>query len=465
MDDDNENPPPPVEKKTKKTRITMNLDSDSESSDDDSGSRQEMPAASEDGTNWENPFYKFAITLLKQFIRHNIQGGAVKEEDVNRLANDIMVRLFYTEKGNINAILIQLTKHILVLRYAKEARFSSFLKALNDTKFYENTQMTSEMVWQAVNNVLYERFGIDLFTKAKMYITMQYERRRGIPKNISVSYPTDNDALFPSYEYTGISEGNMPWISKTQIESSRNTGMALGGGGAVIDKAENEKIQIQQQKNKETLAKIMQQNKPQKKKEGFFQKDTSKVAQMQRQMEQEEKNRTKTLLKTTYDKTAEARDKVEKEYKSKFFINQKIKVYRSVDKKWYPASIMEVDSEGLLVKYEENNSEILIPWTKILNPNLNLIKIETVKDKREFLSTNEAMRKGGGLSPEFLSTNEAMRNGEGLSPTCPRGKCDTCSMVIEQKPFQSYKKKGKGKNQEFTYLMFCSVGCMEKKKF
>jgi hypothetical protein len=433
--------------------------------DDDgmSGKIQGTPLAlrerQEAAANWDNPFYKFSITLLKQFIEYNLRGQPtqVTEDDVKKLAHDIMVRLYDQEERNIDKILIELTKHILVLRYAREAGFNSFLKALRDKNFYLNTEVTSGMVGQAVNGVLYERFGIDLFQRANRYITFQYQRRTRTPNMVPLSYPAD-DQIFPQYENRDRTpEGRMPWDREISQDTGQRMGMALGGGGADLERAESEKrkrqqeIQDQSLRDKEKLARMMGQIKPKDPKRGLFDVDKSKASKIQRTMNQEKAARDKKLFQGAIDKAAVKRDKQDEEYKLKFFAGQKIKVYRPDNKKWYSASIVEVEADGLVVKYDENDSEAVIEWRKILNEKYNLIRIvsEEKKETKEFSSTKEAMRKGGGFSP----TN------------CSGGTCDTCLMVIEKKPFQSFKKKGKGKNQEFIYLMFCSVGCMEKKKF
>ena len=464
MNDDNSSPPP----KKPRWKPSMNLDSDSDSSDED------IPQNVAVAANWDDPFYKFSITLLTQFIQYNVRDVAtrVTDENIQRLAHDIMVRIFQEEGKDMDAVYTELTKHILILRYAKEAKFDSFLSALRDVNFYENTQpgMTSMLVGQAINDVLFEKFGSDFFEKAKTYIELQYKLRKQTPRMIQLSYSTSHPN-FPTYD-GNIPEGNMPWIlnKPTQLESSRNMGMALGGGGgAEMEMKRQQEIEEQSLRNKEKLAEMMKKQKSKAKKSRFFEKDTSKTAQMERAMFLERKQKNKELFQTIEDKAAQKRDKKDKEYKSKFSAGQKVRVYRYEDKKgqFDLASIIEVNPNGLLVRYEENDSEVLLEWRIILNENYNKIQIvsEDKKEIKEFLSTSEAMKKGGGLSPEFLSTSEAMKKGGGLSPSCSSSKCDNCSMIIKKKPFQSYQKKGKGKKQEYVYKRFCSIGCMEKEKF
>lgn len=88
----------------------------------------EVPlSVKKDEANWNNPFYQFAIVLLQKFIGYNLlnQTTQVDDSDVQKLAHDITVRIFYQEK-NVDNFLLELTKYILLFRHAQEAGFTSF---------------------------------------------------------------------------------------------------------------------------------------------------------------------------------------------------------------------------------------------------------------------------------------------------------------------------------------------------
>jgi hypothetical protein len=206
-------------------------------------------------------------------------------------------------------------------------------------------------------------------------------------------------------------------------------------------------------KNKETLAKIMKTQQKEKEKEKKL-KFTNNSRKDLNTLFNLGTSTNKRIFNTEEDKKADKRQKQDEDYKLKFLVSQTIKVYRQEDKKWYTASIIEVKPNGLVVKYEDGNEE-LIEWNKILRDKNNLIRIvsEEHKNKPEkkiFVNTEDAMKKGGGFSPS----------------NCINGHCTNCSVLIQEQPFQSFKKgKGRGKNQQYTHVFFCSIDCMEKEKF
>jgi len=384
-------------------------------------------------TDFSNPFYPFVIVLLKQFIESNLNDQTqVTSENAKSLANDIVVNFFYQLKS-IDKILLELPKYILILRYAKERGFTSLLDVLRDPRFYLNPKQAADVLAVAVNDN-YEKFdfGIVLYQDTLRYIQTQFgdaEKRKMV----------EREALFKQ-----IDQKNQAFLIKSQMQQQE------------IEKEverkrkKQEDLQTQAQQNMEKVARLMAGKPGEAKRSNLFPKDKTQFGTLKRALNQQLNSAAnKKLFNDEVDKAALKKDRQNEEYKTKFLVGQTIKVYFFSDKKWHLASIVEVKSEGLVVKYEENDNEQLIPWRLILRDKNSLVKIVTKEvEERTFVSTKEAMRKGGGFSP-----------------TCSAGKCDTCSMIIENKPFQSYKKKGKAKNQEFIYLKFCSIGCMEKKKF
>ena len=421
----------------------------------------------------DNPFYQFAIALLEQFITYNLIGQPTEDQisDVKKLAHDIAVNIFSQVNSNVDNFVIELTKYILSFRYAQEAGFTSFLYALRDKRFYDNTQETSRLVGVAVNQALYKRFGTDLFNKALRYIQIQLNNKSINPRD----YPTNNEESFPTP--SGVDrtpEGDLGFVSNEQkrIEQFREKQAAEKKKEKEDLETEAEKYKQGQEEARRNQEKVlnmnmMRQKKPEKKeRKQFFDSNNDPISKLQRAGGLGEIFNKNQLFKSVEDKAAERRDKQDEKEKSKFFVGQKIYVYYHQDKKFHPASVLEVTTDGLVVKYEENQNEALLEWRKILNENYNMIKFN-VQETQKVLSTKDAMMKGRGLSP-VLSTKDAMMTGRGLSPSNCSSKCDTCdtcSMIIEKKPFQSFKKKNKGKKHEHMYLMFCSIGCMQKKKF
>ena len=384
-------------------------------------------------TDFSYPFYPFVIVLLKQFIELNLNDQTqVTSENVKRLTNDIVVNLFYQLKS-LDKILLELPKYILILRYAKPKKFTSLVDVLNDPRFYIDTRNAADLLAATVDND-YEKFefGIDLYQNTLRYI----QTRFGDAEKQKI---VEQEARFKHIDQT-----NQAFLIKRQMEQQEIE------KEAERKRKKQDDGQAQAQQNKEKIARIMASKSTGNKRNNLFNKDKSGLGILKRTFHQELNSANKKLYNNETAKATKKKDKLDDDYKTKFIVGQTIKVYFLQDKKWHLASIAEIKAEGLVVQYEENKNEELIKWSLILQDKNNLVKIITKEDKDKVEEKT------------FVNTKEAMRKGGGFSPTCSGGKCDTCSMVIEKEPFQSFKKKGKGKNMEFNYLMFCSVGCMEK---
>ena len=261
-------------------------------------------------TNWDNPFYQFAIVLLQKFIAYNLIGQRteVEDSDVQKLAHDITVRIFFQEK-NVDNFLLELTKYILAFRHAQEAGFTSFLTALRDKEFYNQREgETSRLISIAIQQNFSKRFSQDRVDKALLYILTLFDTKSINPND----YTKDRDSFPPFTDRTP--EGELGFVSNRAEQEKKNKLFLEQQAANKRQKTEDEEKQAatqkeqqeQARKNQETLARMMGQMKPQKKQRlNFSSGKPSVISQMQRTMEQQNKAEYKQLYSNTSKRDTE----------------------------------------------------------------------------------------------------------------------------------------------------------------